>query len=222
MQKLDVLNRGYGGYNSKHGKVILPHIIDAEDTKFTKIRLMTIFWGTNDAVDTFQHVDIKEYEENIDAMVKLAKKNDINVIVIGPALHDTTAYTKLYEEGAVEFKDTAKSSVNGRYSEVAKKVAADNNVPFVDIWTLFVKYGGWENIDPDEINSKNYPKIKELLMDGIHFMPEGYRILFEGIQEAIKNYYPELYFEKLPEHLAAWDNIDDSNLETSLFANEPL
>ena len=40
MRKLDVINRGYGGYNSNHGRVILPHVLEAEDTEQTKIKIM--------------------------------------------------------------------------------------------------------------------------------------------------------------------------------------
>ncbi|VEU19786.1 DEKNAAC100147 [Brettanomyces naardenensis] len=214
VRKLDVLNRGFSGYNSRHGRIILPKIIEAENTKSTRVKLMTIFWGTNDAVETFQHVDIKEYEQNIDFMIKLAKSNDIKVIVLGPALHDDYTYTKRYEQGLVVFPDTAKNSVNGEYSEVAKKVATQNCVPFVDLWTLFLEYGGWKNgIDPDLINAKDYPKIKELLVDGVHFNPQGYRIVFDGIQKAIKTYYPDLYYEKVPDHLPLWRSLIDKELD---------
>lgn len=39
IRKLDVINRGFSGYNSEHARQILPKILESE----TNIKLMTIF-----------------------------------------------------------------------------------------------------------------------------------------------------------------------------------
>lgn len=166
-------------------------------------------------------MDIEKYEKNMDEMIRMAKERNIAVIVIGPTLHDTYAYTELYKQGVVEFADTAKNSTNKKYSEVAKKVSKANGVPYIDLWTLFLEFGGWEDLqDVDNLNSKDYPKIKELLIDGIHLQPQGYKILFKNLQRVIKEFYPDLYFENIPEHLIAWDKIDNKDMENSIFSVE--
>lgn len=39
-RKLDVIQRGYGGYNSDHAAIMIDHIITQETTEKTNIKLM--------------------------------------------------------------------------------------------------------------------------------------------------------------------------------------
>ncbi|CDK29255.1 unnamed protein product [Kuraishia capsulata CBS 1993] len=225
MRKLDVVNRGYGGYSTSEAIHILPEILSAETSDLSKVKLLTIFWGTNDAVDTFQHVQIDQYRENIDKLVKLALSYDIKPIVIGPTLHDPNLYNENYVSGRFLYADTATSTKNKIYSEAAREAATANGVPFVDLWHLFLEYGSWQESEADDLKGKDTAEgksITDLLADGIHFAPEGYRILYAGVDEAIRKNYPELYWDNLPSHLCAWDKIDKKNIKESVFLGEKV
>ncbi len=43
MRKVDVLFRGYAGYNSDGAKYIVPRVLAAEHNQFTKVKLMVCF-----------------------------------------------------------------------------------------------------------------------------------------------------------------------------------
>lgn len=47
-RKCDVLNRGLSGYNSRWAKMILPRLINCQNTADTNIAAVTVFFGAND------------------------------------------------------------------------------------------------------------------------------------------------------------------------------
>jgi isoamyl acetate esterase len=66
-RKVDVINRGFSGYNSRWGLTIL------DDAVLTlQPQLVMIFFGANDAsVDQSpNHIDLEEYELNMEHMVE--------------------------------------------------------------------------------------------------------------------------------------------------------
>jgi lysophospholipase L1-like esterase len=70
-RRVDVLNRGFSGYNSRWAKLMVHDAVISEDP-----HLVFIFFGANDAVDhrVLQHVPLEEYQDNLDEMVRLMKK----------------------------------------------------------------------------------------------------------------------------------------------------
>uniref|UniRef100_A0AAX7TQ32 1-alkyl-2-acetylglycerophosphocholine esterase n=1 Tax=Astatotilapia calliptera TaxID=8154 RepID=A0AAX7TQ32_ASTCA len=48
-RKCDVINRGLSGYNSRWGKIVLPRLINPENSADSKIEAVTIFFGANDS-----------------------------------------------------------------------------------------------------------------------------------------------------------------------------
>jgi len=47
IRRLDVVNRGFSGYNTRQALSVLPKIVPSPD--HAKIRFMTVFFGANDA-----------------------------------------------------------------------------------------------------------------------------------------------------------------------------
>lgn len=47
-RKCDVVNRGLSGYNSRWAKMILPRLINGQNTADTNIAAVTVFFGAND------------------------------------------------------------------------------------------------------------------------------------------------------------------------------
>lgn len=213
MRKLDILNRGFSGYNTDHCRLILPKVLEVEHKVASKVKLMTIFLGTNDALSTIQHVPVSRYRENLASMVDEALRYDIKLVVIGPALHDP----KLLPPGFAENGpgDISSSSNNKTYSEAARSVAEQYKVPFLDLWTAFQNKGGWS----DEQLAQQSVSIRSLLSDGIHFTPEAYQVLYEELISIIDHEYPELAPGNLKMKLAIWNTIDPYNIEKTMFTN---
>lgn len=70
-RRVDVLNRGYSGYNSRWAKLMVHEAVISEFPQ-----LVFVFFGANDSVDhrVLQHVPIEEYQDNIDSIVNTIKK----------------------------------------------------------------------------------------------------------------------------------------------------
>ncbi|KAI5961830.1 IAH1 [Candida pseudojiufengensis] len=224
IRKLDILNRGYSGYNSKHAKLILPKLLESEfNSTKDNIKLMTIFFGTNDAfenINSIQPVSLEEYKNNIEFLVKTVIGYGIKVILIGPGLHDPKLAVKEFTNS--EKKNLGKDATTNKrlyqYSKAAKSVANDYDIPFIDLWEEFRKDGGWTKEQIFEVsgdlNEWQVGNFEAYLNDGIHYTPKAYKILFNGILEAIKTKYPHLLPENLPTKLSDWKEINPDNLES--------
>ena len=70
-RKVDILNRGYSGYNSRWGLSIMEANVLSINPD-----LVAIFFGANDAIDTTvpQHVPLQEYIYNIEYMIQQVQK----------------------------------------------------------------------------------------------------------------------------------------------------
>lgn len=205
--KLDIVTRGFSGYNTNQGVVMLEQVLEAEKLAGNTVRLMYVFMGTNDAATTFQHVSLDQYKQNLDKMVKMILKEDIKVMVVGPTLHE--------ENASPEFKDEppfSSSKRNKQYADVAKEVATENKVPFVDLWSAFQKESGFT---AEELLEKSRD-LKKFLRDGVHFTPAGYKILYNELVKTINTSFPELAPENLRLAFPYYRDVDFDNSRQSL------
>lgn len=71
VRRVDVINRGFSGYNSRWGLMIVDEIVVRE-----KPDIVFVFFGANDAVDAQvgQHVSLPEYVQNMQGIVDKVKK----------------------------------------------------------------------------------------------------------------------------------------------------
>lgn len=199
-KKLDVVIRGYSGYNSRWGLKILPKILGNE----RNISLGTIFFGSNDScLGGHQKVPLHEYKSNIREMLSMFKANNIKPILIGPALYDRERFEAPRQEeikkGYIRTPENFKL-----YSDALQKIAQEERIPYVNLNTAFQKKGG-----------DNW---KELLCDGLHFSGKGYEVFFNELMEAIRSFYPEYSPESLEYNLPEWRDVaeDGSNLDDFL------
>jgi lysophospholipase L1-like esterase len=206
IRKFDVLDRGYGGYNARWGKEILPEIL-ATESKNATIKLVVIFYGTNDSKTNEQGVGIEEYKKTLLFMVKLCEKYNTKVIVVGPAVYSAALGT---------LSDAASMEGHLKYSNAAKEVAEQCNVPFVDLWHAFASYLG----STEQEMLRSPADMSELLVDGVHFAPTGYKIFHQILTNTITTAYPELAKGNVRERLASWDEVDDNNPKKSIFKYE--
>jgi len=67
---VDVINRGFSGYNTKWGLMVIDAVVkETPDIVF-------ICFGANDAIDETiaQHVSLDNYEKNINDMIRIISK----------------------------------------------------------------------------------------------------------------------------------------------------
>jgi isoamyl acetate esterase len=205
-RKLQVVARGYGGYTTEHGRYIVGPTMDAEEAGGSIIRLMTIFFGTNDAgVDA---VSLERFAVNLTFIAKMVVGREIPLIIVGPA--------PINEYVDVAGKVTMR---NLEYSNAASKVASELGVPFIDLWHAFLESKGWIEGDPipGKWGDKSGQTLDDLLSDGVHFTGKGYKLWYNLLLQTIRDRYPELGTEKLSTILPHIFDVDNSDLPASLW-----
>lgn len=73
-------------------------------------------------------------------------------------------------------------------------VAREVGVPCLDLWGVMMKIAGWEGKKGEVlVGSKRRERsdvLGELLRDGLHFNPAGYKVLFEATMNLIREKWP--------------------------------
>ncbi|QLL33941.1 hypothetical protein HG536_0F02660 [Torulaspora globosa] len=195
-RRMDIVQRGFSGFNSRWGLKVLPGILESE----CGIVVSTIAFGSNDlCLGGHQKVPEEEFVSNIKKMILLLKAKDIKPILVGPALIDQERFEASRQEevqkGYVRTPERFKL-----YSELLHKVADEEDVPMVDLNVAFQREGG--------------DKWQELLSDGLHYSGSGYKIFFDELMATIRKFYPEYAPEKMQRKLPEWRNVleDGSNV----------
>lgn len=191
-RRADVLNRGFSGYNSSWFLRFAASDEGRADLfEHEGVRLVTIFFGANDASDpelnARQHVPVETYRANIRDIIALTRSNfgeGVNIILISPppVCHEGRLrfQKERYKEKATgQLERTLELS--GKYAESARTVAGEMNVPFLDLWTKmqFTSSGereGW----------------REFLSDGLHLSASGNMFVGEALIELINQLIPDM------------------------------
>lgn len=205
VRRMDVLNRGFGGYTSDHAKVILPSILSCEPLT----RVLILFFGTNDAVEGSNHVPIDRYLKNMEEMINLVIGKLIKLIVIGPGIHDTYTYCNrtgvpLPIVSNIKYK---------QYSDQLSLVCKNLLVPYINIWSKLQHASGYTE---EQLLNEDYPNLLDLITDGIHYTARAYEIVYKLIKTTIKDYYPELQSDALPLMFAESPDIDPNDIEGTI------
>jgi isoamyl acetate esterase len=153
-------------------------------------------------------VPISRYQENLTYMVELIRARNIKVIVVGPALHETT-----------EEDDPRSSNLNRKYSQAAEQICQRLNIPFVNLWNAFARDVGFDinssAIPPGDKGSE-ITDLSKLLCDGIHFHGRGYQLWYNELKQCIKENYPELDSDNIPHLFPPHEMVDINDIEKSI------
>lgn len=216
LRRLDVLNRGFSGYNTRHALPLLPLLfppIPPAPTKPDRPRIigLTIFFGANDAVHPqgAQHVPLDEYASNLHQIINWP----------GTRLHGTKVLLltapPVDEWQLPDGSRTAERTK--RYADAARAVGGrEEAVVVVDVWRVFMRRAGWvEDGDSDGAGKEEEGRreggflpgdkrrernevLGRLLSDGLHFTEEGYRVLYEELVRVIQTEARELDPQEVP------------------------
>lgn len=179
-RRADVINRGYGGFNTRWGKVAMYNLfkgpsfwdIFSKMVASDKDKYLTavIWFGANDAAaeNMNPHVPIIEYGSNLQDMIDHLKKFFVYIVVMTPPpVHGPTRLQfqrDQYGDKAtgIEERNTITA---GHYASMAKRIAEANNVLLLDIWTLMLSEGeeAWPRLVGAGVPGG----------DGLHLSPVG-------------------------------------------------
>jgi isoamyl acetate esterase len=212
-RRLDVINRGFGGYTSSMGLEVLQQFFPAQTSPspaVPRVQLMTVFFGANDACVPGhpQHVHLETYLANLKKILgyQAVKLHNTQVILVTPPPVD---------EWQLDGPDrTAKHTA--KYAAAARELGAELQVPLLDLWTIFMHKAGWKEGWTGALpGSKDAPRntvLGDLLSDGLHFTELGYNLMFDELVTLISQRLPDHVPEKLPMIFPDWkDKLGISN-----------
>ncbi|XP_074573836.1 GDSL esterase/lipase At5g45920-like [Curcuma longa] len=174
-RSVDVLPRGYSGYNTRQARTVIHRAVEG----VTSPAAFTVFFGANDAALPHRsaasvHVPLSEYVSNLRAICAFikAKWPWTLVILITPPPID--------EEGRLRFPYGNRSGLPertnaaaGTYARACVFVAQQLGLPVIDIWTKMQQFSNWE---------------KTFLWDGLHFTALGNHLLFQEMIKTLRNH----------------------------------
>ncbi|KAH8812661.1 GDSL Lipase/Acylhydrolase family protein-like protein [Xylogone sp. PMI_703] len=214
-RRLDVINRGFSGYTTKNALEVISKALPTPEQ--ASVRFLTIWFGANDAnknesSDPYQYIPIDQYKRNLIELINhpSVKALSPNIILLTPPPVEETVLDETRDQlggytGVVrQAKDAAE------YAEVVKQVGRETGVPVVDVWSAFMERSGWkagsEEALPGSAVLGKDKVLAELLHDGLHLGPEGYKIVFDELTKLIKEKWPAFPPYKMPYvNKVAWE-----------------
>ncbi|OAA69438.1 GDSL Lipase/Acylhydrolase family protein [Cordyceps fumosorosea ARSEF 2679] len=196
-RRLDVVNRGLSGYNTANVLEYFDRLFPEKTPSSPEIRYLkqVILLGANDAVlplpDTWQHVPLEQYGENLCKIIKhprIEAHNPKILLVAPPPLDEIkTTQDDLSEGFACSIR---RAAVSAQYSQKARDVAAKyENVTLIDLYKVLMDKAiemvpdDYEKGGPLPGTPENgkHAGLEKLLPDGLHLGGLAYREFYKTL-----------------------------------------
>ncbi|KAJ2529465.1 isoamyl acetate-hydrolyzing esterase [Coemansia sp. RSA 1935] len=190
LRRMDVVNRGLSGFNTRWAKHTVPRIISTQN-----IRLVCILFGSNDAqfAPGKYHVPVDEFTDNLRDITRMVA--GARVLLVTPPPVADRLYESLFEGPADRCCEGTRL-----YADAVRTLAEELRIPCVDLWTAM----------ETTATSTNTP-LDSFLWDGLHLNANGNDLLFSLLLQAIKSNYPELNPDSMP--FVVPGHLDFANLD---------
>ena len=179
-RRLDVINRGFSGYNTRWARGFLEKVFPTG----LKAQLVLVFFGANDASlvehNPRQHVPLEEYGENLIAICTHVRETCCDRILLvtpPPVCHEQRlAHQKQWYKDAATGILERTNETAGKYAQRCVEAGDAIGVPVCNLWAAMQKEDGWES----------------MLSDGLHFSRRGQHFVGRALAEAVETAFPEL------------------------------
>ncbi|KAK8026540.1 hypothetical protein PG991_003596 [Apiospora marii] len=201
MRRLDVINRGFSGWNTKNVVRYLEKIFPPRSEATPRIEYLLVLLGANDAaleLDTAsQHVDEEDYRSNLKTIIthpNITAHSPKILLVTPPPLDEIMAEMQDKEKHGQAVRQAA---VSAKYSDIARQVAAD--VPgtvLIDLQKAIMEaaIAATPDLDDKGLSKAGLPLgypgsvrggLEQMLPDGLHMSGQAYRVFFDAVKEHI-------------------------------------
>ncbi|OSD01260.1 SGNH hydrolase [Trametes coccinea BRFM310] len=187
VRKMDVINRGFSGYNTDWIIPIFEQCFPMKGEQQQHVpttRILVIWFGANDATaaDSPQHVPLDRYKANLTRMIRAVRLPD------SPRHSPDTSIVLMTPPPIDDFRQAPLRTLEAsrQYAEVAREVARTEKVTLVDVWA-----GIWERAAKDE------GQLHKFLADGLHLNENGYKVAFEAFMSTIAETHPLYHYDNL-------------------------
>ncbi|KAI9691438.1 MAG: hypothetical protein M1822_007509 [Bathelium mastoideum] len=172
IRRLDIVNRGFNGYNTSQALKVLPYIVPSPQE--ARVKFLTVFFGANDArlpngCESPQHISPDEYRKNLLEIIQhpaVRAQNPKIILITPPPIDEYLTEITDRAKGFTESRRTAENTK--QYAEIVRQLGRERQIPVLDIWTSLMLEVGWKGGDM-LIGSKQLPKadqMERLLYDG--------------------------------------------------------
>ncbi|KAJ2503331.1 isoamyl acetate-hydrolyzing esterase [Coemansia sp. RSA 1972] len=206
-RQMDVLNRGFSGFNASSGRSIATSVLPKTAKQSARslwpsrdlfpgttrtLQLLIVGFGTNDAGLPFtgKGNPLDKYTDDLTYIIKMVKdvgseyyQKSARVLVVTPPPIGDKLLQKISDE-----KHEQRGWYNNRtqtYAQAAIRVANNEKVPVVDV------YSEIERLVASDQNGA-YGGYDKYFIDGMHYTAKGYDVLYNLVQAKINSEWPEL------------------------------
>lgn len=209
-RKMQVVHRGYSGYNSDQAVKIAKAMLQREHDPVSpgeQFKIALVFFGSNDYRLTtpetgyMEGVPLDRFEKNMSEIADMFLSRGIKLILVTPGLHDDVLWDQA-SPGEIS-SGTYRTNERGLvYGSSIKAIATARNVPVIDMYSIMMKYVD-EHLGGD-LAAIEHGKLGDLLIDGIHFTGLSYKLYYDALKLEIAKSYPELNSEDLEDKFPHW------------------
>ena len=193
-RRADVLNRGFSGYNSEWGKLILPQLISVESAAPNAV---TIFFGANDSAmadpNPHQHVPLDTFRKNIrDMCLYLTKSVGVpnhSVVLISPPPLCDHLWAEARQASGSDTTDRT-NTITKQYAVAVMEVGSELGVSTVDLFSTL----------------SQKPSLETYLSDGLHLTAKGEAVVADLVIPLV-----EQALKDLPPVFADWASVNARN-----------
>lgn len=211
-RRVDVINRGFSGYNSRWLLRMLPELFPYYLYRSHPPSLITCLVGSNDSTlpVSRQHVPLEEFKENIQKIVEYFKgmgrrRNEIPVILLTPPPLDERGWATYCGQTGKDMDRTFE--LTRLYSRAAKAVGEELSLPVIDLHEI--------------LKGEEGPEVfKVFFYDGLHFSGKGNTLVAEEIMRTINQSFPHLDMEKVPMEGPYWADIQPNQAHIPRYSTE--
>ncbi|OIV97138.1 hypothetical protein TanjilG_00167 [Lupinus angustifolius] len=202
---VDVVLRGYSGYNTRWVLKVLDRVFPATQSGDGGIDgapiAVTVFFGANDAslpdrYSGFQHVPLDEFKQNLHSIVSFIKKQwptTVVLLITPPPIDEDGRIKHPYAENPEGLPERTNEAA-GEYARACITVAGECGIPVIDLWRKMQQCPSWR---------------KDFLWDGLHLTRRGNQVVFEEVVKKLKD--EGLSLESIPIDLPPIADIDHND-----------
>ncbi|KAI1335754.1 SGNH hydrolase-type esterase domain-containing protein [Xylariaceae sp. FL0016] len=200
---LDVINRGFSGYNTKNALEILPQVFLPPSPSTPRIEYLIVLLGANDAClpipTSTQGVSLEQYKENLTRIIThdLIQAHKPKILLVTPPPLDEITSFRLDLANGNHKEPCRKAAVSAQYSQTVRDIAKEvPGIVLIDLQKTLMDYAIKKTPDFDAKGPLlGYPEseggqsgaFEQLLPDGLHMSGEAYEVLFNIIQPHIES-----------------------------------
>ncbi|XP_077238681.1 GDSL esterase/lipase WDL1-like isoform X2 [Tasmannia lanceolata] len=196
-RKVDILLRGYAGWNSRQALQVVQQVFPKNAA--VQPSLVIVYFGGNDSVGPHPsglgpHVPLPEYIENMtrigNHLKSLSEKTRIIFLSCPPIDEEKSRQIKSQTSGL--FSELVRTNEScRRYSEACIELCKEMDLKVIDLWTAIQKRDDWKTA---------------CFIDGVHFSSYGSKIVVEEILKVLDEaeWEPSLHWESLPTEFAEY------------------